>query len=687
MGKLFEELKRRNVVRVGIAYLVISWVLIEVSDTIAPMMSLPEWAPNLVLYVLIIGLPVALFLSWAYEVTPEGVMKTEEVDRSASITHSTGRKLDRVIIAALVLALGYFIWESRFAGESEPADVEQFAEAQTVAEKSVAVLPFHNLSRDVANAQFTDGLHDDLLTQLAKIRDLKVISRTSVLEYRDTTKNMRTIGQELGVSAIMEGGVQRAGNRVRINVQLIDTATDRHLWAETYDRELSIENIFDIQSEIARNIATALKATLGEAAADAGFKAPTQSLAAYEAYLKGRLAIQISDFSLESLSSVRDHYLRAIDEDPEFALAWAALAGINDYIYWFVDLSDKNRAAILAAAEKALELAPELPEAHYAMASYYYHGLLDYDRALAELALAEDGMAGTSAFLSVRGAIYRRSGNWEAAASDFVRAAELDPKDAVLQADAIFTLTALRRFSEADARADRLPDTPQYRVLYALLKPISIESRSGDPGPALQIFDRLEDEDFGRFVPPGYYFALLLQAGRPDDALVLLERDIWTPWRDFESFYPLDFYRALAIFATDAEAAKAPLERALAGFEARIAEAPDTWFLHAPKSIVLAFLGREDESVAAARRAMEVLPLERDAYAGTDPIQNMATVLAIVGRYDEALAFLDRYLSLPPSKSLRSFMNFYPVAGLEDHPGFAALVEKHGWVQKDVSRQ
>jgi len=221
VANLFSELKRRNVVRVGIAYLVISWVLIEVSDTIAPMMSLPEWAPNLVLYVLIIGLPVALFLSWAYEVTPEGVMKTEEVDKSASITHSTGRKLDRVIIAALVLALGYFIWESRFAGESEPADVEQFAEAQTVAEKSVAVLPFHNLSRDVANAQFTDGLHDDLLTQLAKIRDLKVISRTSVLEYRDTTKNTRTIGQELGVSAIMEGGVQRAGNRDQHSTGLV----------------------------------------------------------------------------------------------------------------------------------------------------------------------------------------------------------------------------------------------------------------------------------------------------------------------------------------------------------------------------------------------------------------------------------------------------------------------------------
>ena len=682
MSGLFAELKRRNVVRVGIAYLVVGWIILQILDVIVEPLRLPDWTATLVLVLLAIGLPLALLFSWAFELTPEGVKKTAEVDRDASITPSTGRKLDFIIIAALVLALGYFVWD-KFGAEDEPKKAEQVAEAQTPDTKSVAVLPFQNLSRDVANAQFTDGLHDDLLTQLAKIRDLKVISRTSTLEYRDTTKNMRTIGQELGVAAIMEGGVQRAGNRVRINVQLIDTATDQHLWAETYDRELSLENIFDIQSEIARNIATALKVTLGEAAADAGFEAPTQSLAAYEAYLKGRLAFQISDFSLESLSSVRDHYLRAIDEDPEFALAWAALAEINDYIFWYVDRSDENRAATLAAAEKALELAPDLPEAHYAMAHYYYHGLLDYDRALAELAIAEDGMSGTSPFHLIRGAVLRRSGNFEAAVSDFVKGADLDPKNAIVQIDAIFTLNIVRRFAKADARADRLQDTPQYRIPYALQKPQSIYSRSGDPGPALAIYDRLENGDFGGLVDPTDYFELLQVTGRYDDALALVERNVWTPWRDFDSFFPKDYFRALALFATDAAAAKAPLERALAGFDARLAVATDDPNFYAGKSLMLALLGHDDKAVAAVRRAMEILPMERDAWAGVLFIGNMATVLAIVGRYDEALEYLDRYLSLPPAESLRAFMNFYPLAKLEDHPGFAALVEKHGWVHKE----
>ncbi len=687
MGQLFEELKRRNVIRVGIAYTVVGWLLVQITALAVPAFGMPPWVNTVVFYFVLLGFPLALLFAWAYELTPEGLKRSHEVDPAASIAPSIGRRLDFIIIGALVLGLGYFVWESRFAGESEPADVEPVAEAQMPDKKSVAVLPFQNLSRDEANTQFTDGLHDDLLTQLAKIRDLKVISRTSTLEYRDTTKNMRTIGEELGVAAIMEGGVQRAGNRVRINVQLIDTATDQHLWAETYDRELSLENIFDIQSEIARNIATSLKATLGEETAGTGIAAPTQSLAAYESYLKGRLAMEISNFSLESLEGVQAHYQAAIAEDPDFALAWAELAGVNDWIYWFTDRSDENRAATLKAAEKALELAPELAEAHFAMARYYYHGLLNYDRALAELALAETDMAGTSAFLGTRGAIFRRSGNFAAAASDFVRAAELDPKNVVLQIDAIFTLTALRRFSEADARADRLPDTPQYRVLYALQKPQSIAARSGDPGPALEIFDRLQDKDFGFFVTPGGYFGFLLEAGRHDNALALVERDIWTPWREFGSYFPKDFYRALAVFATDPVAAKAPSERALAGFEARITVAPDDWSFHSGKGVILALLGRYDEAVAAARRAMEIFPLERDAFAGIRPIGGMATALAISGRYDEALEVLDRYLPLPGAVSLRSFMNFYPVAGLESHPGFAALVEKHGWVQKDTSRQ
>ena len=677
MSNLFAELKRRNVVRVGIAYVVVAWIIMQILDVIVEPLLLPDWTATLVLVLLAIGFPITMLFSWAFELTPQGLKKTAEVDADESITPSTGRKLDFIIIGALVLGLGYFVWESRFAEKGDRVEAEQ------TAEKSIAVLPFANMSGDAENAQFTNGLHDDLLTQLAKNRELKVISRTSVLEYRDTTKNMRTIGQELGVTSIMEGGVQRAGNRVRINVQLIDTATDKHLWAETYDRELSLENIFDIQSEIARNIATALKATLGEAADKAEFKAPTQNMAAYEAYLAGRLAMEIMDFSLESFVGARAHFETAIAEDPGFALAWAELTGVNDAIYWWVDRSDENRQAFKLAAEKALALDPELPQAHYAMASYFYHGLLDYDRALAELSIAEKGMAGTSPFHMLRGAVLRRSGNIEASAIDWVTAAELDPKNFIAQLDAVNTLYGLRRFSEGDARTERFPDTPEYRSAYSLQKPASIYQRSGDPAPMLEILDRLEDRDLKSFISSDGYFFLLLEVGRLDDALALLERDAWTPWRDFDSYLPKDYFRAHAVFATDPEAAEAPLKRALAGFEARLAVAPDNEDFYADKSLMLALMGDHDAAVAAARRAIEIWPLEKDAWGGVSYIGNLATVLAIVGRHEEAIEVLDRYLPLPNAFSLRTFMNFYPVKGLEDHPGFAALVEKHGWVQKE----
>ena len=286
---LFEELKRRNVFRVGIAYAVAAWVLLQMFDVIGDILELPEWGGKMILAMLVIGFFLALILAWAFEMTPEGLKRESEVDRSQSITRVTGRKLDRAIIGVLVIALVYFVADKFFIGGPE-AVVETTAPAVVVAEepvspppasaghiddKSIAVLPFAHRSPNPDDQYFTDGIHDDLLTQLAKQDAFKVISRTSVMEYRDTTKNMKQIGEELGVRHILEGGVQRSGNRVRINVQLIDTFTDEHLWAETYDRELTTDNLFDIQSEITTAIAEALHATLG-GSLDSGRSAPNQ---------------------------------------------------------------------------------------------------------------------------------------------------------------------------------------------------------------------------------------------------------------------------------------------------------------------------------------------------------------------------------------------------------------------------
>ena len=251
----FQELKRRNVFRVAVAFVIVAWLLIQLVDIFVPMFGLPDWTGRLIVLLLVVAFPVALLFAWAFEMTPEGIKLEKHVDRSESITHHTGRKLDFIIIAVLAAALAVSMYVN-FNGDDELV-VDAPGERL-----SIAVLPFANRSAEAADIFFVDGMHDDLLTRLAKISAFKVISRTSVLQYRDTEKSMKTIGDELNVATLLEGGVQRAGDRIRINVQLIDADTDEHLWAETYNRELTTENIFEIQEDIARMIAEALHAVL-----------------------------------------------------------------------------------------------------------------------------------------------------------------------------------------------------------------------------------------------------------------------------------------------------------------------------------------------------------------------------------------------------------------------------------------
>ena len=273
MSGLFLELKRRNVFRVAIAYIVASWLLVQAADLVLDVIGAADWVLRSVVVLLALGFLPAVIISWVFEMTPEGVKKESEIDRGQSITHHTAKKLDMVTIGLLVAAIALVAIDRYLPESSIPEDgaISEVAalpdtspsdsvteQATVYAEKTIAVLPFANRSNQDDDLFFTDGIHDDLLTQLAKIHDLKVISRTSVMEYRDTTKNLREIGSELEVNTILEGGIQKVGNRVRINAQLIEVETDRHLWAESYDRELTAENIFDIQSEIAREIVRAV---------------------------------------------------------------------------------------------------------------------------------------------------------------------------------------------------------------------------------------------------------------------------------------------------------------------------------------------------------------------------------------------------------------------------------------------
>jgi TolB-like protein/Tfp pilus assembly protein PilF len=378
-----KELRRRNVFRAGVAYAIVAWLIIQVASITFPALNLPSWAITFVTVLIIIGFPLILLFAWAFELTPEGLKPTHHVELHESVTSITGRKFDFIIIGLLLIAVIFLVLENYVWVEEAPSPdvtattetkVEEKVEPAIVTDnKSIAVLPFANRSKSEDDAYFVDGIHDDILTQLSKITDMKVISRTSVMGYRGTTKNMKTIGEELGVATLLEGGVQRAGNQVRINVQLIDANKDEHIWGEIYDRELTTANIFAIQSEIATAIANALRATLSPEEQERIAAVPTENLAAYEAYMLGKQ--RMAKFTDEALVEAVDYFEQAIDIDPDFTLAYVGLSDTYQIQTFAADLpKDVTLAKAEIAIDKALTLDDKLGEAYASL------GLLKYNR-------------------------------------------------------------------------------------------------------------------------------------------------------------------------------------------------------------------------------------------------------------------------------------------------------------------
>ncbi|MDH5502124.1 MAG: adenylyl cyclase, partial [Gammaproteobacteria bacterium] len=343
---LIAELKRRNVVRVGVAYIVIGWVLAQIAEFAFENFGAPDWVLKTVVVILLLGLPLALFFAWAFEMTPEGVKREKDVDRSQSITHSTARKLDFLIIAALVVALGYFVWERQSTVETaavaEQADAPDSGEVSSdePTARSIAVLPFVNMSSDQEQEWFSDGLTEELLNALARTPDLLVAARTSSFKFKGSTEDVPTIAKALGVAHILEGSVRRGGNQLRVTAQLIRASDGFHLWSQTYDR--NPEDVIAIQEEIAINIATALETAMDPEALAKMVSSGTNSVAAYNAYLKGLAygASTLSTGDTYTFLGARDSFEQAIALDPEFSLAYWKLAD-----FWRIQLSETNIVA------------------------------------------------------------------------------------------------------------------------------------------------------------------------------------------------------------------------------------------------------------------------------------------------------------------------------------------------------
>lgn len=441
MKDLLSELRRRNVFRVGAAYLVAAWLVTEVATTVLPILDAPRWTLKFVLLLAVLGFPISVICAWIFELTPEGLKREAEVDRSASITRQTAGKLDRGIIVVLLIAISWLVVDRFWWSQNEIVATDD--------SPSLAVIPFQNMSQDDANEPFTIGIHDDLLTQISRISSIKTISRTSVLQYRDTTKTIPEIAQELGVATILEGGVQRAGDRVRINAQLIDAATDKHLWAETFDRELSATNIFAIQSEIALAIAEALRATLTDDEQQRLSHVPTESIDALEMYFVGKQLIE--QRNSDSLLAAIEHFRKVIELDPEFALAYSGLADAYMLLPEYLASIDPREIQDQAetAITKANALDPHLPEVLTTMGWNRLNHNYDWAGAEDLLRRALEIQTNNSGALHWLSHVLSWQGRFDEAIGMARKAVEVDPLSSLMKVNLSFILADAGQFDSS----------------------------------------------------------------------------------------------------------------------------------------------------------------------------------------------------------------------------------------------
>ena len=477
---IFAELKRRNVYKVAVAYGVVAWLVVQVVSTVLPVFHAPEWVAQTVVVIVILGFPIAPVIAWAFEMTPEGMKRTKDVPAPEKLPHWSKRKFIAVFATLALIAAALLGWQllgrpamrdwERRSAESE-VKAGRPARATAVPEKSIAVLPFENLSSDKENAYFADGIQDEILAKLANIADLKVISRTSTTKYKSRPESLRQVGLELGVVNLLEGSVQRSGNKVRVIAQLIDSRNDADLWAQTYDRDLA--DVFTIQSEIARAIADQLQAKLSPNEKKAIEQPPTTDLAAFDLYSRAKSLLLTVTFSVTAEPDLRkaiELLDEAVKRDPSFFDAYCQLAWAHELVY--AVLGFDHTAARLALAEAAVQAAtrlrPDAAETHLARAQYLYNGLRDYAGALAELEIARQALPNDPRLFALTGYILRRRGQQEEGLQNVQRAVELDPRNFDTLQQIAVSYQLLGRYAEAIAALDRasaiVPDNVETRA-------------------------------------------------------------------------------------------------------------------------------------------------------------------------------------------------------------------------------
>jgi TolB-like protein/Flp pilus assembly protein TadD len=657
---LFAELRRRNVIRMTGLYLVGAWLITQVAGTVLPMFGAPDWLPRTIVVLLALGFIPAVIFSWVFELTPQGLKREGDVAPEQSITPQTGRRMDRMIIVVMALALGYFAFDKFvLAPRREAALVAKNTESHPVSTpnesntdpKSIAVLPFENLSRDPDNAFFTDGVQDEILTDLSRIADLKVISRTSVMQYKTgAPRNLREIGRQLGVARVVEGSVQRAGNKVRVNAQLIDARNDAHLWAQTYDRDLA--DVFAIQSEIAKAIADQLQATLSPAEKNAIEQRPTTDVAAFELYSRAKDLILNTGFSALAAQNLRsgiDLLNQAIARDPSFFAAQCQLAFAHDNLYGLLDHTPERRALAEAAVDAAFRLRPDAGEAHVARATHLYRGYGDYRGALAELEVARRTLPNDPRIFELTGAIMRRQGKHDEGLRNYQRAVDVDPRNFYTLQQLALSYTVLRRYAEVASTLDRAlsikPDDPETRATLAL---VSFDWKA-DTRPLHQMIDEIRTKRPAaiRSVADVWFICALAErdGAVAETALTALgDASFGDNSTQFNSAFGQGL---LGRMLKDENKARAAFSALRLEQEKIVQAQPDYGPAVCTLALIDAGLGRKEEALREIRRAVELMPMEKDSLNGADMIQYSAVVAAWVGEKDLALQHLAKAAALP----------------------------------------
>jgi len=639
MKTFLSELKRRNVYKVAVAYAVVAWLVIQAGSIVLPTFDAPAWILKVIILVVIIGFPVALVIAWAFELTPEGLKRTEDVDVSESIARRTGRKLDFLIIAVLLAVIAVLFFQ-RLHGPRPSS-------APNIAEKGIAILPFENRSRDPDNAYFADGIQDEILTRLSKIADLKVISRTSTQHYKSAPENLPAIAKQLGVAHILEGSVQKSGDAVRVNVQLIKAANDSHLWAETFDRKLT--DIFSVESEVAKAIADRLKAKLTGEEEQVIASKPTDNLEAYDAYLRG-LAYNLKSAPTAANALGAQKYLKeAVRLDPKFALAWALLSYVDAQGYNTSSLQPTValREEARRAAETALTLQPNLGEAVHAKGYYYQACLADYETAVRYYEQARPLLPNSSRIPESRAYLERRRGQWDQSESYFNEAERLDPRNISLLSQHAISYCYLRRFPEALRKYDQVLNiTPD--DVDTLASKAAIAQAQGDLPLAAAILAPLHPAaDDNLTVVTQIYEAILER--RPGSIIPWLEEVLAKPDPALGYFnVELRFRLAWAQeVAGDHTAAEENWRQTRSEMERHLKEQPQNSGVIGDLALTNMALGDKATAFALAERAMALSPIEKEPLFGPPLIEIFARVAARAGETDRAIDALQKLMSIP----------------------------------------